>query len=254
MTFDPLLVLMPALIAMRLAAMLVLTPIFTAFPLPMSYRLVLLLTLAAALAGVLPQGVAPAEPFSMGLLLRLAVSELMLGVLMAIGIFTAFSAFSFAGRLLDIQIGFGIAQVYDPVSRTQIPILTSIFNHAAIVLFFLLDGHQAVLRAFAYIMQRIPPGAFDITMVDAGRLIALTGKMFTLGFLLVAPVVFCVFVVEAGLAVLARGMPQMNMFVISLPVKIVTGLAALSFWARQMPAGMNRIYALMFDIWGGVLR
>lgn len=242
-----------ALVAMRIAAMLAMTPMLTAFPVPAQFRLILVIVLSYAVAGALPPMTA-AVPRTPGAYLAASTAELVMGLLLAVGVFAAFSAFAFAGRVLDIQIGFGIGQVYDPVSRTETPILTSVFSYAALAVFFLLDGHHALLRAVAYTFQAIPPGQFTLARANAGNLVALTGRLFSLGFMLIAPVTFCILVVEAGLAMLARGLPQVNMFVISLPVKIVVGLLVLSFWARHMPASMERIYALIFQVWNGVLQ
>lgn len=72
--------------------------------------------------------------------------ELMLGAVMGLSILLAFAAFSVAGALLDVQIGYGIAQVIDPVTRRQLPILTSLFNQVAVLVFFLVNGHHALLR------------------------------------------------------------------------------------------------------------
>lgn len=242
-----------ALMTMRLAAALALTPFFTAFPLPPQYRLLLVVAIAAALAGVVEPGLS-VPALSLGEMITMAMSEFALGILLASGIFFAFSAFAFAGRILDIQIGFGISQVFDPLSQTEIPILTSIFGYVAIALFFLLGAHHAMLRGLAYTFEVVPPGKFVLSSVDVGHLISLTGKMFSVGFMLVAPVVFCIFIVDVGLALMARGLPQVNVFVISLPIKIVVGLLALSFWSKHMPAGISRTFGLILEIWNGVFR
>lgn len=253
MAFNMSSMIMVALMALRLAAALALTPFFTAFPLPPQYRLLLVVAIAISLAGVVTPGLS-VPALSSGEMITMAMSEFALGILLASGIFFAFSAFAFAGRILDIQIGFGIAQVFDPLSQTEIPILTSIFGYVAIALFFLLGAHHAMLRGLAYTFEVVPPGRFDLSSIDAGRLISLTGKMFSVGFMLVAPVVFCIFIVEAGLALLARGMPQVNLFVISLPIKIVVGLLALSVWSKHLSAGISSTFGLIFEIWDGVFR
>ena len=165
------------------------------------------------------------------------LGELMVGAVMGLSIMLAFAAFSVAGALLDVQIGYGIAQVLDPVTRRQIPILTSAFNQIAVVVFFLVNGHHALMRGLVYSLERFPPGRpwpFAYAMAPIVKQVA---GMFTLGFALAAPVVFCILLVEVGLGVLARNLPQMNMFAMGIPVKIIVGLSALSFWMAGAGAG-----------------
>ena len=72
--------------------------------------------------------------------------------------------------------------------------------------------------------------------------------------MLIAPVAAVVLLVELGLGILARGLPQMNVFVIALPIKIMVGLATLAAWVRFMPSGLGRIFGLTSDIWNGAVR
>jgi flagellar biosynthetic protein FliR len=64
--------------------------------------------------------------------------------------------------------------------------------------------------------------------------------------------VFCIFLVELGLGVLARNLPQMNMFAMGIPVKIVVGLSALSLWMTSAGSVTSRIYASIFQTWNAM--
>jgi flagellar biosynthetic protein FliR len=80
------------------------------------------------------------------------------------------------------------------------------------------------------------------------------GQMFSLGFAMVAPVVFCLTLVELGLGVLSRNLPQMNTLVVGVPIKVVVGLAALATWAGVGGPAMGRAYATGFEMWGALWR
>lgn len=241
------------LVSIRIGTMLAFTPVFTMFPIPATARVLLVAMLSIAIAAALPGG-AQAAPGSVGGFIQSAALEFSFGLLLACGIFCAFSAIAFAGRALDIQIGFGIGQVFDPISRTQVPIITSIFLYTGVLLFFLLDGHHALLRGLAYTLTIVPVGGFAIQDVDLRAVLAAWGNVYGLGFMLIAPVAAVLLVVELGLGVLARGLPQMNVFVIALPIKIMVGLVALTLWARFMPSGLSRIFGLTSDVWNGAVR
>jgi flagellar biosynthetic protein FliR len=151
-----------------------------------------------------------------------------------------------------VQIGFGMAQILDPVTRQQIPILTAAFNQVGVLVFFLVNGHHALLRGLAYSLERFPLGRAWSVEAAAPMVLKQVGGLFSLGFALAAPVVFCILLVELALGVVARNLPQMNMFVIGIPVKIIVGLTALSLWFGGMGDAMNRVYASIYHSWDGV--
>ena len=238
------------LISLRLAAVFMMTPLLYAISMPTVVRMLLVLGLSVALsAGLQPSAIPSSD---IGALLLAAAIEISLGMTLALGILLAFGAFAVAGNLLDVQIGFGIAQVFDPVSNRQLPRLTSAFNQVAVLVFFLIDGHHALLRGIAYSLERFPLGMpWSLTAAAAPLLKQVTG-LFSLGFALAAPVVFCILLVDLALGVVARNLPQMNMFAMGIPVKIVAGLAALSLWYTGIGGVMNRVSASIYATWDQV--
>ncbi|HWW08309.1 flagellar biosynthetic protein FliR [Collimonas sp.] len=239
------------LLSIRLAAVFLMTPVMYVFSMPATVRVFLVIALAVALTIGFPD-IRVSAALGAGELLQAALTEMILGTTLALGLMLGFAAFSVGGALLDVQIGYGIAQVFDPVSRRQLPILTSAFNQLAVVVFFALNGHHALLRGFAYSLERFPPGRTWSLANAAGPIFKQVAAMFSLGFALVAPVVFCIFLVELGLGVLARNLPQMNMFAMGIPVKIVVGLTALSLWMTGAGSVTSRIYASIFQTWSDI--
>jgi flagellar biosynthetic protein FliR len=236
------------LLSARLSALFLMTPVFHAIPVPPTVRLLLAIGLAAALALPLSPGADPVLD-GLGALVASFLQELAIGATLGLGIMMAFSGFAVAGRLLDVQIGFGIGQVFDPVTRTQVPVLTSAFSLFGVLLFFLVNGHHALLRGVAYSLERFPLGQPWSLEAAAGPVLRQAAGLFTLGFALAAPVVLCLLLLEFALGVIARNLPQMNMFVLGIPVKIVAGLLALSLWAGGMGEVTLRIYAEIYRTW-----
>lgn len=236
-----------ALLSLRVAATFLMTPVLYAAPLPGPVRMLLLLSLSFAIASGFS---APTGDWAgWGRFFVAAARELALGATLGLGILVAFGAFSVAGQLLDVQLGYGIAQVLDPVTRRPVPILTSAFEHLAVLVFFLVNGHHALLRGLAYSVERFPVGAsWSITPVATVVLKHVAG-LFTLGFALAAPVAFCILMVEFALGVVARNLPQMNMFAMGIPVKIVVGLLALSLWFSGIGGAMTRTFESIALTW-----
>src|SRR5262245_11276196 len=125
------------LVSLRVMPLFLMAPVFGSAPAPQVFRVLLSLALAAALVGV--TGGAPAAPASLADLLAYAAGEVVLGAALAFGLAAAFGAFLFAGRLLDFQLGFGIANLIDPVTRSQAPLIGTGLNLLAVTLFFAVD-------------------------------------------------------------------------------------------------------------------
>lgn len=239
------------LCSLRISAVLMLAPILSAIGVPSRIRIVLTLALALGLVtGLhlpyhhLPTDISP--------LLGMAVQEIVLGAVLAFGIFAAFAAFHFAGSALDIQIGFNIANVFDPVTHSQAPLLASLFSLVAALLFFLLEGHHALIRGIAWSLERVPLGmAFPVS--DPALIIRQFGTLFGFGLLLAAPVLFVLFLVEISLGVLSRTLPQLNLFLLSPPIKIVIGLCVLASVAGQFQTVASKIFGGLFHYWEAIL-
>jgi flagellar biosynthetic protein FliR len=73
--------------------------------------------------------------------------------------------------------------------------------------------------------------------------------LFVLGFSLAAPVIFCILLVEIALGVISRNLPQMNMFVMGMPLKAAIGLGALAFWQSGIGAVMTKVYGSIYSVW-----
>lgn len=238
------------LLSLRLAAVFLMTPILAAGAVPAPVRVLLILSLAAALVASLPvAATATTVPSGVGALVRAALTEVALGATLALGIQLAFAAASMAGEMLGVQIGFGLGQAIDPSSSAAVPLLSSAYSQLAIILFFLVNGHHALLRGIAYSLSRFPlgqPWPLEAALAPTLRQIA---GLFTLGFALAAPVVVSILLVDMALGVVARHLPQLNMLTLGIPIKIVVGLIALSLWFGRMGGVMTRVYEGIYRSW-----
>ncbi|TQV73398.1 flagellar biosynthetic protein FliR [Exilibacterium tricleocarpae] len=239
------------LMFIRLSALFLLTPLFVAAPMPVTVRTLFFLALAFMLIAGL--SATPATlPQTLSEWFIAAAQELLIGAVMAFGLFAAFAVFLFGGRILDFQMGFGVANLIDPATQTQGPLLGTILNLMAVMTFFLLDGHHLLIRGIAFSLQQVPigqsPGALRIDEV-----VMQFGIMFTFGLMLVAPAVFSLLLLDVGLAVSARTMPQVNIFIVGLPLKIFVGLVVLALSLNYMSPLLKRVFASIFRYWERVL-
>lgn len=238
------------LMALRVAATFVMTPVFQTVSLPPSVRVLLV----AALACMLAAGSPAPNPVWMGWprFMTAAAAELALGATLGLGILLVFGTFSVAGQILSVQMGFGMAQIVDPVTQRPAPVLTSAFERLGVLVFFLINGHHALLRGLRYSVEQFPLGTPWVLAASAQPLFRQVAGLFSLGFALAAPVAFCILLVEFVLGVIGRNLPQMNMFTMGIPVKILVGLVALSLWFPGLGGTMSRVYASITSTWTGV--
>jgi flagellar biosynthetic protein FliR len=239
------------LAACRVAPLFMLAPVFGSAPAPALFRALLALALAAAI--VAAAGIEPATlPATLPQFLAAAAGEVVIGAALAFGIAAAFAAFLFAGRLLDFQFGFGIANLVDPVTRTQAPLLGTGLQMLAVTVFFLVDGHLHLVRALAVSLERLPPGHFA-GQLDFALIAAQFGMLFSLGLVIAAPALFAVLLLDLGFAAMARSMPQMNVFIVSIPFKIALGLLVLALSMRYIGAAIAKTFEAVFRYWNGVI-
>ncbi|MBI1890108.1 MAG: flagellar biosynthetic protein FliR [Burkholderiales bacterium] len=239
------------LVSLRLGALFVMSPILSSLSGMIAIRV--LFTVALSLALVLGFGVRlNTIPTALGSLIVAALVELIVGATLAFGVSAAFGAFSVAGKVLDIQSGFGIGNVFDPVTRAGSPLFATMLNLLAVVVFFGMDGHHALLRGVAFSFQQVPPGT-GFTAFPIEAVIRQFGAMFSLGVALIAPVMFCLFLVEAGLSMVSRVLPQMNVFMVGIPVKLFAGIAMFALTVGYLGPVMGRVYASIFNYWEQVL-
>lgn len=240
-----------ALVALRFAATVALTPIFGAANIPARLRVLLILALSALIVSA--TGVEAARlPISFAAFLGAALSELLLGAALAFGIFTAFAAFLLAGRVMDIQLGFGVAVLIDPSNRTQSPLIGTFLNLMAVALFFAVDGHHMLLRGLVFSLEQAPPGT-AFSQIDPAAIVAQFGGMFAYAAAISAPVLLTILLIDVVLSVIARTMPQVNIFIVSLPLKIFVGLFVLAVSLRYMGPLIARIFQDIFDYWHRLL-
>lgn len=238
------------LVSTRLAMVFIATPPFAGIPMPAIARLIVVVGLAAGLVGVAPSSVL--HGLEVEALAAAVLFEVVVGGVFAAGLFTAFATFHFAGRLLDYQIGFGMASLVDIATRNNMPLIGALLSSLAAVFFFAIDGHLVLLRLIHLSLEKLPPGG-NVASLDIGSVIAQFATCFSFGLMLVAPLVLCLLLVDIGMAFMSRTMPQMNVFVMSLALKVLVGLTVLAIAVPLAGGAIRRVFDSAFDAWHRML-
>jgi len=192
---------------------------------------------------LLPVVRAPLPPGLGDSLLSLALSvsmELLIGFVFAYVAILMFAAVQFAGQLADISMGFGVANVIDPLTSAQVTLIGQIQYMAALLVFLMLDGHHILLRGLAETFVVAPPGhpfnwgvPIMILVERGGRL------MFLLAAQVAAPVLTALFLANLAMGLVSRVLPQINIFLVGLPINVGLGILVLAAGMTLFPAVMR---------------
>lgn len=242
---------MMLLASVRLGVGLAMTPLFSAFGMPMIVRLLFVLMMAG-LAVQAPHAIAPQTSLDMAYVLPAFGQELVMGLVLSMGVHSAFAAFAIAGRLIDTQLGFTLGAVLDPVFKGHSAVLSGGLGSLAVVLFFVGEAHQLVLTGYFRTFELLPVGQ-PLDWAAWLPLAQAAGGMFSIGFLMAAPVVVALWLADVVVAVVARNMPQMNLLFISMPLKVLLGLFVMVVAIHFMAPAANNALTLPIQMLGKVI-
>ena len=157
----------------------------------------------------------------------IAMKELLVGLILGYISFLIFSAIYLAGQLIDTQIGFGMVNVLDPMTNIQIPITAQFYYTLAMVVFLTMNGHHMLIDALVKSYNLVPIGTAAFSSEMVLQITNLMSYMFIIGLKISAPIIATVLITDIALGILSRTMPQMNIFVVGMPLKIFIGLVVI---------------------------
>jgi len=211
------------LVFSRVGAMVMLLPAIGEMGVPSRVRLILALAIAFALTPQVQSHYPGVNPSSTIALVIMIVQEVTAGILVGAMARIIMSALQIAGYLIATQIGLAYAQTIDPTQNTQGAVVGNFMSLLGTTMIFATNLHHLAIGAIAGSYRMLPPGGHLPTGDMAQLVIMLTSSSFALGFQLAAPFLVFGFAVYAGLGVLAKLMPQLQIFFVAVPINIVCG-------------------------------
>ncbi|MFY9947869.1 MAG: flagellar biosynthetic protein FliR, partial [Candidatus Sulfotelmatobacter sp.] len=202
-----------------------------AVPIPVKAGLVLLLTIILhPLHGPLGLALGPWQ------WVQVAIGEVMVGLLLGLVANFLFESAVMAGQILGVQIGYSLANVFDPQTQADTPVLSEFHQMAALLIFLQLDVHHWLLRALVRSFVYLPPGGVVVTLAVASGLLHAAGGIFLAGVQIAAPSLVATLVADIALGFLGKASPQLPVMFIGLAVKNLLGLTvmigAIAYWPR----------------------
>ena len=229
------------LVFLRIGAVIMTIPVFESRSIPQVFKLALAFAASLMLYPMLNLSPLPAAKsiFSLGIG---AAGEILLGLAIGFSVKLIFAGVQMAGQMAGYQMGMAIANVMDPAESEQIPLLAQFNNLVALLVFLAINAHYWFIRALSQSYRLVPPfeARFDGSL--AQHLVHLAGNMFVIAVQVGAPVIAVLLVTSVAFGLVARTVPQMNVFIVAMPLKIGVGLLFLGFSLPYFAAFIKKAF------------
>jgi len=213
------------LVFVRVSTMLFVFPVFSAPQIPVQVRI----GLGALISFVLFRALPLTAPLpDMGALVAAVVSQVVVGLIVGFVAYLVFMGIQFAGEILDIQIGFAVANVISPQTQQQVTVLGELELTLATLVFLISNSHLMLLQGIGGSFHLLPLPFINLDPSVAGNVVVFLEQSFLIVFQIAAPAAVALFIVNVALGLMARVAPQMNVFVVGFPLQIGVGLLMLA--------------------------
>ena len=157
----------------------------------------------------------------------LLAKEVVFGYLIGLIVNIYFSVLSMGGEIIDMQMGLAMSRMYDPGSNVQMPLIGSFFNVAFMFIFFLTNSHITLIELIRISFDISPVTSFSFNPGIGISVLNLFSHIFVLSMKLAFPVIAVELVTETGIGIIMRAVPQINVFVVGVQLKIFVALFIL---------------------------
>lgn len=234
------------LILVRISGFMVAAPIFSLRNIPMRVKLILAIAVAIIVFNTVPyREIEYSTTIDYAFVVIL---EMVAGLIMGFMANVSYYILSFAGQIIDQEIGFSMVNQFDPITSAQVTVTGNFYTYSVMLMVMITNMHHYLIRAIADSFQVLPVGSIslDFTLYEVMKRFVV--DYFVIGFRIVLPIFASLLVVNTILAILARVAPQMNMFVIGLQLKVFVGLVVLVLMVMMITGVADLIFQEMMSM------
>lgn len=229
----------------RLTGLFLSAPILSSRMMPGRVKVLTIIGLAALMSYFVPITYARVLD-TPGFFIAALFVEVLIGYTIGFVAYMVFAAIQLAGQVMDMQMGFAIVNVVDPQSGTQIPLMGNLTQTVALLLYLAIDGHHYLFQALIQSYKLIPVLGLSLNAGFYDLIVDISVYMFVVAVKIATPIVIAIMTADIAMGFIARTVPQMNVFIVGLPLKILVGLCTLFI---MMPVYMwvfNILFARFF--------
>ena len=222
------------LVFARISMVIAVIPIFGSTNVPIPIKIGLSLFVSLITYAIIDPSMIPLE-LSVAELMIIILKEGLVGLLFGFVTGIMFFSIQFAGHFISLQMGFSMVQIIVPQSQERIPIIGQFYFILTILIFLLINGHHLVLSSLGESFNLVPIGSGMINGELTESLIFLGGKVFILSMKISGPILATLYLTDVMMGIIARTVPQMNIFFVSLPLKISLGMILIIVTLSSFP-------------------
>lgn len=211
----------------RVTALFVSAPVFGSPQIPPQVKVGLSAILSLVLLPIVRGNLMPGAPPALGPMVGALVGEVLVGLLMGLIVSLLFFAVRLGGDLIDYQMGFTQAATFNPQFNEMVSPIASFQYQYALVVYLLANGHWLLLAALERSFHSLPVAQLSLNGHSVSAFTDLTFQMMVNGLLIAAPGAAVLLITDVAFAFLNRAVPQMQVFYVGMPVKVIVGLVVV---------------------------
>lgn len=231
------------LVMVRTSGIFIFSPFFSAQNIPNIMKVGLTFSISLLITATIPS----VPSLTNEVLVIIIFKELMVGLIIGFISYAFFSAFYVMGQIIDMKIGFGMVNVVDPQNKVQVPLMGNFYYILAFLLLLAFNGHHIIISGLLDSYNYIPIGEFKYTEEAVNLLVGTLSKSFEIGFKLSTPIVAIIFLTDIVLGIMSKTIPQMNVFVVGMPLKALIGLFIVMVSMPIFYNTVNKIFDLFIN-------
>ncbi len=238
-------------IVVRVSAAIFTAPVFSNSSVPVTARLFLSLVISYVLLFTV-KPVALTYESGLGIMALYAVKEALTGMIMGFSLNFVFYAVSFAGVQMGMDIGFGMATMFDPSTEIENNLIGQVFNLGALMIFLVINGHHYIIRGLSASFQVIPVGTGSLKPELLDLFVKYTAGVFVVAVKIAAPIMVAFFLIHIAAGIISRIIPQMQVFFVLQPVQLGVGLllvaTAVPFVVHMLKVLLEQTEGQLFEL------
>jgi len=226
-------------IGVRLTGLMLFAPFLGSLTIPVRVKALLVLALTVLLLPAAGHQVLPQSPLEWPILI---VTEFTIGVGMGLVTNLIFEAAQLAGAILGVQMGYSLVNILDPQSQVDTPVISTLYQSIALLLFLRMNVHLWLVRAIGNSFSYLPPGNAHLSALFTTQVLKDAGSIFSVGVQIAAPVLAATLAADVVLGLLGKASPQMPLMLLGPALKSMLGLGILAVTLKYWPDLFEQLF------------
>lgn len=233
------------LVIIRILSFMVVSPVFDSKAIALQLRIFLGIMLGLLVVDLMDPAFVPDLRADLGGYIFYVLQETLVGLALGFVTRIIYTAVLLGGQMVDFQMGFSISAAYDPKTGATQGVVGRLYTVLALVLIFVLDIHHYVIHALFSSFEHIPVGTAITQVMGIPDLLHLGSRIFIFGFQIAVPVITILLMVDISMGLLSKTVPQLNVLMLGMPLKILVGSVVLLAIFPILSEGIVRVLGEM---------